>query len=72
MAALRAEVEPNNGRLRGPAARAPFHAIMSRIVAPADAIFRDDQVGEIPGGPRAATHQHGRDATDDLIVGQST
>lgn len=29
---LRAEVEPNKGRLRGPAARAPFDAIMSRTI----------------------------------------
>ena len=33
-AAMRAVVEPNNGRLQGTAARAPFDEIMNRIKAP--------------------------------------
>jgi monoterpene epsilon-lactone hydrolase len=34
MAAMRAIVEPNRGRLQGTAARVPFDSIMERVVAP--------------------------------------
>ena len=49
MAAHRAMVEPNKGKLRGTAARAPFDALMSGIVAPEGVRFREDRVGKIPG-----------------------
>jgi epsilon-lactone hydrolase len=49
MGSLRTIVEPNKGRLRGPAARAPFDAIMSRVIAPEGVTFREGRVGEIPG-----------------------
>lgn len=49
MAALRSQVAPNKGRLRGAAARATFDAIIGRTVAPAGVIFREDRVGEIAG-----------------------
>jgi monoterpene epsilon-lactone hydrolase len=49
MAAFRAMVEPNRGRLRGTAARAPFDAAMSGIIAPQAVKFREDRVGGIPG-----------------------
>jgi epsilon-lactone hydrolase len=48
MSALRAQVEPNKGRLHGPAARVPLDAIMGRI-APEGVTFREDRVGDIPG-----------------------
>ena len=43
MAAFRASVGPNKGKLRGTAARAPFEAIMSGIIAPEDVRFREDR-----------------------------
>jgi len=49
MAALRAMVAPNKGKLRGTAARAPFDAIMSGIIAPQGVGFREDRIGGIPG-----------------------
>jgi epsilon-lactone hydrolase len=49
MAALRAQVAPHKGRLRGPAARAPFDAIIGHTIAPEGVLFREDRVGEIPG-----------------------
>ena len=49
MAAFRGMVEPNKGKPRGIAARAPFDAVMSNIVAPQGVRFREDRVGEIPG-----------------------
>src|SRR6185437_3753374 len=49
MAALRSQVAPNKGRLRGPAARAPFDAIIGRTIAPEGVTFREDRVGEIAG-----------------------
>jgi epsilon-lactone hydrolase len=49
MAAFRAMVEPNKGKLRGTAARAPFDAAMSSIIAPEGVKFREDRIGEIPG-----------------------
>ena len=49
MTALRRVVEPNKGKLRGPAARAPFDAIIAHTIAPDGVTFREDQVGGIPG-----------------------
>jgi monoterpene epsilon-lactone hydrolase len=49
IAAFRAMVEPNKGRLRGTGARAPFDATMSGIIAPQAVEFREDRVGGIPG-----------------------
>ena len=49
MAAMRAAVEPNKGKLQGVAARGPFDAIMGRVIAPADVVYEDDSVGGIPG-----------------------
>ena len=49
MTAFRAMVEPNKGKLRGTAARAPFDAAMSGIIAPQGVKFREDRIGEIPG-----------------------
>jgi epsilon-lactone hydrolase len=49
MAALRGMVEPNKGKLRGSAARAPFDALMSSVIAPKEVTFREDRTGGIPG-----------------------
>ena len=49
MTALRTVVGPNKGKLRGPAARAPFDAIIGRTIAPEGVTFREDQVGGISG-----------------------
>lgn len=49
MAAFRAMVAPNKGKLRGTAARAPFDAAMSGIVAPEGVTFREDRIGKISG-----------------------
>jgi epsilon-lactone hydrolase len=49
MAAFRTMAEPNKGKLRGTAARAPFDALMSSIIAPPGVKFREDRIGEIPG-----------------------
>jgi monoterpene epsilon-lactone hydrolase len=49
MAAFRAMVQPNKGKLRGTAARAPFDAVMSSIIAPQGVTFREDRIGEVPG-----------------------
>src|ERR1700677_1626538 len=49
MRALRPLVEPMKGKLQGIAARAPFDAIMERVVAPQGVTFEADTVGGIPG-----------------------
>ena len=49
MTAVRAIVEPNKGRLKGTAARGPFDAIMSRVIAPAGITYEADTVGGISG-----------------------
>ncbi len=49
MTAMRAAVGPNKGKLRGPAARAPFDAIMEGVAAPAGVIYEADQIGGVPG-----------------------
>jgi acetyl esterase/lipase len=46
---MRAVIEPNKGKLRGIAARAPFDAIMAQVVAPDGVTFRRDAVGGIAG-----------------------
>jgi acetyl esterase/lipase len=49
MAAMRAIVEPNKGRLQGTAARVPFDAIMEHVAVPEGVTFEADTVGGIPG-----------------------
>ncbi len=49
MAAMRAVVEPNKGKLQGVAARAPYDAIMERVAAPAGITYEADRVGGVPG-----------------------
>jgi acetyl esterase/lipase len=49
MAAMRAIVEPNKGRLQGTAARVPFDAIMERVVAPVGVTYEADTVGGVSG-----------------------
>lgn len=68
MAAMRATVEPNKGRLQGTAARVPFDAIMEHVAVPEGVTFEAGTVGGIPGWwcrPQAAQpgavllHSHG-------------
>ena len=49
MAAMRAIVEPNKGRMQGTAARAAFDGIMSRVKAPSGVTFHEDKLGEVSG-----------------------
>ena len=49
MAAMRALVEPNKGRLQGIAARVPFDAIMEHVAVPEGVTFAAGAVGGIPG-----------------------
>jgi epsilon-lactone hydrolase len=49
MAAMRALVEPNKGRLRGTDARLPFDAIMEHVAVPEDVTFESGAVGDVPG-----------------------
>ena len=49
MAAMRAIVEPNKGRLQGTAARVPFDAIMERVAVPEGVTFEAGAAGGIPG-----------------------
>jgi epsilon-lactone hydrolase len=49
MAAMRAIVEPNKGKLQGVAARAPFDAIMEHVAAPVGVVYEAGHVGGIPG-----------------------
>ena len=49
MAALRAMVEPNKGRLQGTAARGPFDQIIGRTMAPRDVTYQPDTLGGVPG-----------------------
>jgi monoterpene epsilon-lactone hydrolase len=49
MIALRAIAEPNKGRLQGTAARAPFDAIISGVIAPAGVTYEADTVGGVQG-----------------------
>jgi epsilon-lactone hydrolase len=46
---MRAVVEPNKGKLRGVGARAPFQALMGRVVAPDGVTFHPDKIGGIAG-----------------------
>jgi epsilon-lactone hydrolase len=68
MAAMRAIVEPNKGKLQGTAARVPFDAIMERVIAPSGVIYEADHVGGISGWwcrpedarpGQAVMHMHG-------------
>ena len=49
MAAMRAIVEPNKGKLQGIAARVPFDAIMEHVSAPAGVVYEADRVGGVSG-----------------------
>jgi monoterpene epsilon-lactone hydrolase len=49
MAAMRAIVEPNKGRLQGTAARVPFDGIMEHVAVPEGVTFEAGTVGGIPG-----------------------
>jgi len=49
MGQMRATMEPNKGKLRGIAARAPYEAIMRQVAAPDDVTFRHDTIGGVAG-----------------------
>ena len=49
VAAIRAIVEPNKGKMQGPAARGAFNAIMMRVAPPESVSYRQDMVGDVPG-----------------------
>ena len=49
MAAMRAVVGANKGRLQGPAARGPFDTIMERVAVPDGVTFEADTLGGVPG-----------------------
>jgi len=49
MAAMRAIVEPNKGKLQGVAARVPFDAIMEHVAAPAGVAYEAGRVGGVLG-----------------------
>jgi epsilon-lactone hydrolase len=49
MAAMRAIVEPNKGKLQGTAARVPFDAIMQQVSAPVGVVYEADSVGGVSG-----------------------
>ncbi len=49
MAAMRAIVEPNKGKLQGTAARVPFDVIMERVTEPVGVVYETGPVGGVPG-----------------------
>ena len=49
MAAFRTIAERNKGKLRGSAARGPFDAVMTGIIAPEGVTYREDRIGGISG-----------------------
>ena len=49
MAAMRAIVTPNKGKLAGPAARVPYDAIMERVAAPAGVVYEAETIGGVSG-----------------------
>jgi epsilon-lactone hydrolase len=49
MAAMRAIVEPNKGKLQGVAARVPYDAIMERVAAPVGVVYEAGRVGGVSG-----------------------
>ena len=49
MAAMRAMVESNKGKLQGIAARVPFDAIMEHVSAPVNVVYEADCVGGVSG-----------------------
>ncbi|HTM82215.1 alpha/beta hydrolase [Asticcacaulis sp.] len=68
MTQMRAMIAPNKGKLRGIAARAPYDAIMGRVLPPDGVSFRPDTIGGVTGWwcepenaqPHAAVlHAHG-------------
>jgi monoterpene epsilon-lactone hydrolase len=49
MAAMRAIVEPNKGRMQGTSARAPYDEIMSHVKSPSEVAFREDTLDGVSG-----------------------
>jgi epsilon-lactone hydrolase len=49
MVQMRTMIEPNKGKLRGIAARAPYDAIMGRVLPPDGVSFRPDTIGGMAG-----------------------
>jgi epsilon-lactone hydrolase len=49
MAAMRAIVEPNKGKLQGLAARSPFDATMEHVSAPVGVVYESDRIGGVSG-----------------------
>jgi len=49
MAAMRATLEPNKGRLQGTAAREPYDAVMNRVATPSGVAYDADSIGGISG-----------------------
>jgi epsilon-lactone hydrolase len=49
MAAMRAIVEPNKGRMQGTSARALFDGIMSRVKSPSEVTYHEDTLGGVSG-----------------------
>ena len=60
MAAMRAMVEPNKGRMQGTAARAPFDEIMNRVKEPSGVTFHEDTVGRAAQPPIRTSRKHRR------------
>ncbi len=49
MAAMRAMVEPNKGKMQGIAGRGPYDAIMMRVVQPEGISYRQETIGSVSG-----------------------
>jgi monoterpene epsilon-lactone hydrolase len=49
MTAMRGILEPNKGKLAGPAARVPYDAIMERVAAPTGVVYEAESVGGVSG-----------------------
>ena len=49
MAAMRALIEPNKGKLQGTAARGPFDALMERVAPPEGVTYEQDTIGGVAG-----------------------
>ncbi len=49
MAAMRAMVEPNKGKMQGIAGRGPYDAIMMRVVQPEGVSYRQETIGSVSG-----------------------
>ena len=49
MAAMRAMVEPNKGKMEGIAGRGPYDAIMMRVAQPEGVSYRQETIGNVSG-----------------------